>query len=152
MNSCYLIGWRLSVPCWSHAGLCFLIAQETDQASKNSRSLAVSTQSCDYCCTPRAWQLLRKLPKRPVSALRVIPIPCLLRLGVKREGNGLFHYCFPISPWIAFYKSSNSQSREWLRYRENLTMISKGAVWAHDTGLLPYFYLRKTAWGDGKKG
>lgn len=27
------------------------------------------SQSGDYCCSPRAWRLLRKLPKRPVSAV-----------------------------------------------------------------------------------
>jgi len=136
------------VSCW----VVFLIAQEMDRLPKTAVTSSQHSQPCDCCCTPRAWRLRRRLPRRPVPAVRVIPIHCLPHCGGGTGGNGFVHYCFPISQWIAFHKSSNSQSTECLRYRENLTVIWAGAAWAHDTGLPPYFCPRRIAWGDEKKG
>lgn len=87
VNSCYLTGRGLSVPCWSHAGLCFLIAQESDEASKTSRSLAVSIQSL-VTAAPQGLTAPWKVTQETCGSCESHANPFLTPLGCKNREGG----------------------------------------------------------------
>lgn len=150
----YLPGWRLSVPCWSHTGLCFLITQEMEQASKNCKILqgtgSQHSQSCDFWCTLRAW---KKVTQETRVSCESLPNPLLPPFGCKNRAGGEMAYsmiAFQSSHKLNFTKAVTTRAGSgW--GTEKILPWSEKELFGRMT-LATSLFLRKNSWRHKKKG